>query len=43
MGDVMERGCGFVETNRILGWLAGWLAAVGGQSYLPLRIVKRFG
>ncbi|MGH8441070.1 MAG: hypothetical protein ACRERW_18780, partial [Pseudomonas sp.] len=45
MGDEMEHGCGFIETNRILAWLLGclaaWLlgclAAVGGQSYLPFR------
>ncbi|WP_160106051.1 hypothetical protein [Pseudomonas izuensis] len=27
MGDVMEHGFGFIETNRILAWLLGCLAA----------------
>jgi hypothetical protein len=27
MGGVMEHGCGFIETNRILAWLLGCLAA----------------
>jgi hypothetical protein len=27
MGEVMEHGCGFIETNRILAWLLGCLAA----------------
>jgi hypothetical protein len=38
MGEVMVRGFGFIETNRILAWLPGclaaWLLGLGGQSYL---------
>jgi hypothetical protein len=33
----MGHACDFIETNRILAWLLGCLAAVGGKSFFLYR------